>query len=266
MDSLARRARTAGRWAWQHFRLLAGIALVVGLALTLAANREALAAVDWTIEPLALGRRHGAARGRPARPGADAAHRAAPARRRRPPVATLRIWARSFLLRYEPSGAVGFVYRVRERERLGATTPQVLTATGYEQLAAVTAGALVAVAAFAAAGGRPPLTALLHRRRAAGGRRRRTPGAARRPPRALAARRGVDRRRPDARPHARAADRRQRRRLGGDRGRRLAARRRAARRGRARARSSCSAPSRCRASSARSCRCCPPAWARATRR
>ena len=73
-------------------------------------------------------------------------------------VETLRIWARSFLLRYEPSGAVGFVYRVRERERLGATTPQVLTATGYEQLAAVTAGALVAVAAFVAAGGRPPLT------------------------------------------------------------------------------------------------------------
>jgi len=50
---------------------------------------------------------------------------------------------------------------VRERERLAATTPQVLTATAYEQLAAVTAGALVALAAFVAAGGRPPLTALL---------------------------------------------------------------------------------------------------------
>ena len=64
------------------------------------------------------------------------------------------IWARSFLLRYEPSGAVGFAYRVRVRERLGATTPQVLTATGYEQLAAVTAGAIAAVAGFVAAGGR----------------------------------------------------------------------------------------------------------------
>ncbi len=30
-----------------------------------------------------------------------------------PPVATLRIWARSFALRYEPSGAVGSVYRER---------------------------------------------------------------------------------------------------------------------------------------------------------
>ena len=54
MDRLARRARIAGRWSWQHFRLLAGIALLVGLTLTLAANREALAAVDWSIEPLAL--------------------------------------------------------------------------------------------------------------------------------------------------------------------------------------------------------------------
>ena len=161
MDSLARRCRTTARWAWQHFGLVAGVALVVGLALTLAANRDALAAVDWTIEPFALA---GAIALLAAAPLSQALtlrialHRlgAAP-----PPVAMLRIWARSFALRYEPSGAVGFVYRVRERERLRATTPQVLTATGYEQLAAVTAGALVALAAFAAAGGRPPLVALL---------------------------------------------------------------------------------------------------------
>src|SRR5918997_6655331 len=53
-DALARGSRTAGRWAWRHFRLLAGIALVVGMTLTLAAHREALASVSWTIEPLAL--------------------------------------------------------------------------------------------------------------------------------------------------------------------------------------------------------------------
>ena len=161
MDSLARRCRTTARWAWQHFRLVAGVALVVGLTLTLAANRDALAVVDWTIEPFALA---GAVALLAAAPLAQALTLriallrlgAAP-----PPVAMLRVWARSFALRYEPSGAVGFVYRVRERERLHATTPQVLTATGYEQLAAVTAGALVAVAAFAVAGGRPPLVALL---------------------------------------------------------------------------------------------------------
>jgi dolichol-phosphate mannosyltransferase len=161
MDSLARRCRTTARWAWQHFRLVAGVALVVGLTLTLAANRDALAAVDWTIEPFALA---GAIALLACAPLAQALTLRIALRRlggAPPPVAMLRIWARSFALRYEPSGAVGFVYRVRERERLHATTPQVLTATGYEQLAAVTAGALVAVAAFAAAGGRPPLIALL---------------------------------------------------------------------------------------------------------
>jgi hypothetical protein len=161
MDSLARWARTAARWAWERFRLLAGIALVAGLALTLAANREAIAAVEWTIDPLALG---GAMALLAIAPLAQALTLRIALRRLgagAPPVETLRIWARSYLLRYEPSGAVGFLYRVRERDRLAATTPQVLTATGYEQLAAVTAGALVAVAAFVAAGGRPPLTALL---------------------------------------------------------------------------------------------------------
>ena len=161
MGRLAQTLTTAGRWAWQHFRLLAGIALVAGLTLTLAANRAALAAVDWTIEPLALA---AAIALLAAAPLAQALtlrialrHLGAGA----PPVATLRVWARSFLLRYEPSGAVGFVYRVRQRERLGATTPQVLAASGYEQLAAVTAGAVVAVAGFAAAGLRPPLVALV---------------------------------------------------------------------------------------------------------
>jgi len=161
MNSLARRARTAARWAWQHFRLLAGIALVAGLTLTLAANRDAIAAVEWSIDPLTLA---GALALLAIAPLAQALTLRIALRRLgagAPRVETLRIWARSFLLRYEPSGAVGFVYRVRERERLQATTPQVLTATGYEQLAAVTSGALVAVAAFAAAGGRPPLTALL---------------------------------------------------------------------------------------------------------
>ncbi|MDP2711748.1 MAG: polyprenol monophosphomannose synthase [Solirubrobacteraceae bacterium] len=161
MDSLARRCRTAGRWAWQHFQLVAGVALVVGLALTLAANREALSAVSWTIDPLALLGAIALLAGAPLtqaltlrialrRLGASA-----------PVVPALRVWARSFLLRYEPSGAVGFVYRVRERDRLGATTPQVLTASGYEQLAAVTAGALVAVFAFVVAGGHTPLLALV---------------------------------------------------------------------------------------------------------
>ncbi|MEY2517180.1 MAG: dolichol-phosphate mannosyltransferase [bacterium] len=161
MHAVQQGCRSAGRWAWRHFRLVAGVALVAGLALALAANRDAIAAVQWTLEPWALA-------------GAVALLAVAPllqaltlriALRRlgaaAPPVELLRVWSRSFLLRYEPSGAVGFAYRVRERERLGATTPQVLTATGYEQLAAVTAGTIAAVAGFVLAGVHPPLVALV---------------------------------------------------------------------------------------------------------
>ncbi len=72
----------------------------------------------------------------------------------------LRLWARSFLLRYEPSGAVGFAHRVMAREQAGATSAQILTATGYEQLGAVAAGALVAVCGFAAAGAGVPWLAV----------------------------------------------------------------------------------------------------------
>lgn len=161
MPSLAPTCRTAARWSWTHFRLLAGAALAVGLVLTLIANRTAIAQVDWSIDPWAVAwatlllaiapllqgltlrialRRLGAAA-----PAPD----------------TLRVWGRSFLLRYEPSGVVGFAYRARRRDALGATTPQVLTATGYEQLATVTAGAIAAVAGFLLAGVRPPLAALL---------------------------------------------------------------------------------------------------------
>jgi dolichol-phosphate mannosyltransferase len=161
MRAMKQGGKTAGRWAWRNFRLVAGIALVVGLALALVSNREAIAAVDWSIDPLAL-------------VGAVALLAIAPllqaltlgiALRRlgaaAPVAGTLRVWARSFLLRYEPSGVVGFAYRVRERERIGATTPQALTAAGYEQLAAVVAGAIAAVAGFVLAGVDPPLAAIV---------------------------------------------------------------------------------------------------------
>ncbi len=158
-DGLWHRPRAWRRWAGRRFRLLAGIALLVGLILGVEANREAIARFDWSIDPLALGGAVGLLAVAPLaqaltlrlalrRSGADPAA-----------VGLLRVWARSFLLRYEPSGAVGFVYRVRERERLGATRPQVLTATGYEQLAAMTAGALVALAALVLAGDTPPALA-----------------------------------------------------------------------------------------------------------
>lgn len=160
MRAIKRGCWTAGRWSWRHFRLVAGVALVIGLALTLIDKREAIAAVDWSIDPWSLG---GAVALLAIAPLAQALTFAVALRRlgaSAPPAGTLRVWARSFLLRYEPSGVVGFAYRVRERERVGATTPQALTAAGYEQLAAVVAGAIAAVAGFVLAGVDPPLAAL----------------------------------------------------------------------------------------------------------
>ncbi len=153
---------SAGRCVRERFRLLAGIGLLVGLGLALADNRAALGTLAWSVDPVALGGAVALLAVAPlaqaltlrialVRLGAGAA----------PVAGMLRVWARSFILRYEPTGTVGFVYRVRERERLGATTPQVLAASGYEQLAAVTAGALVAPAAFLVAGARPPALACL---------------------------------------------------------------------------------------------------------
>jgi dolichol-phosphate mannosyltransferase len=161
MRAIKQGAKTAGRWTWRHFRVVAGIAFVVGLAMALVSNREAIAAVDWSVDPLALA---GAVGLLAVAPLLQALTLGIALRRlgaAAPAAGTLRVWARSFLLRYEPSGVVGFAYRVRERDRIGATTPQALTAAGYEQLAAVVAGAIAAVAGFALAGVAPPLAALI---------------------------------------------------------------------------------------------------------
>lgn len=132
-----------------------------GLAVVACGQRDALAAIPWSAHPVAL-------------LSAVALVALAPllqaltfvvALRRlgvaAPTGPTLRLWSRSFLMRYEPSGVVGFAYRVRERARIGADAPQMLTVTGYEQLAAVAAGAVAAVAGFVAAGVRPPVPALV---------------------------------------------------------------------------------------------------------
>jgi dolichol-phosphate mannosyltransferase len=144
----------------RHARLLLAGLAVLGLAFAAWSQRDAIAAFEWSIDrwqlalavalfavaPLlqaltfVLGLR---------RIGADG-----PAR------GLVQVWARSFLLRYEPTGAVGFVYRVTARERMGASTAQVLTVTGYEQLAAVVAGAVAAMAGFVGAGIDPPVIAI----------------------------------------------------------------------------------------------------------
>jgi dolichol-phosphate mannosyltransferase len=145
----------------RHARPLLAAAAAAGLAWAGWSQRDAIASFDWSIDgwqlalsvalfavaPLlqvatfAIGLR---------RVGADG-----------PASGLVRVWARSFLLRYEPSGAVGFVYRATARERLGASTAQVLTVTGYEQLAAVVAGAVAAMAGFVGAGIDPPALSIV---------------------------------------------------------------------------------------------------------
>jgi dolichol-phosphate mannosyltransferase len=148
-------------WISRRLRPLLALTAVLGLAWAAWSQREAIAAFDWSIDhgllslsvalfavaPLlqgltfALGLR---------RVGADG-----------PPSALARMWARSFLLRYEPSGVVGFAYRLTARERVGASTAQVVTVTGYEQLAVVVAGAAAAIAGFLGAGVHPPVLAIV---------------------------------------------------------------------------------------------------------
>ena len=75
--------------------------------------------------------------------------------------ASIWVWQRSFAARYIPSGAVTVAVRVFERERLGASKAQILSATAHEQLVAVAAAAAVSLAAFAGAGRKPPLIAVV---------------------------------------------------------------------------------------------------------
>ena len=73
---------------------------------------------------------------------------------------SMQIWAHSYVLRYAPSGALAVVYRVRAKERLNASRDQILTAEAYEHLAALVAGAVACLVAFALIASRPPLLGL----------------------------------------------------------------------------------------------------------
>lgn len=143
------------RW----FRPLAAAVAVLGLAAAVWGQADAIAAFDWHADAWAVLAAVGLL---PVAPCLQALTWVWALRRggaAAPWVPALRVWARSFLLRYEPSGAVGFAYRVHARERLSASTPQVLVASAYEQLAAVVAGALATLGGFALAGLQPPVPA-----------------------------------------------------------------------------------------------------------
>jgi hypothetical protein len=70
------------------------------------------------------------------------------------------VWTRSFLLRYAPTGVMGLAYRLRESGRLGTSPARVATATVYEQIVVLTAGALACASGFLLASSRPPAAAI----------------------------------------------------------------------------------------------------------
>ena len=149
-------------WAFlgRHFRSVAAVATVLGIALALSSQREALAEFDWRIEPavfalavalLAVG------------PILQSISYWLLLRMLGLPSSfseTVLLWMRSFLVRYAPSGALTVVLRVRERERVSATPTSIYTSTAYEQLVALLGGAVACLCAFAVARSWPPLLAV----------------------------------------------------------------------------------------------------------
>ena len=144
-----------------RLRVLLFAAAVAGIAVAAWSQRAAIAAIDLTSDPggivLALGLLAVAPLLQAATFVLGLRATGAPA----DTVPALRMWARSYLLRYEPSGALGFVHRVAGRRRVGASTAQVLTVSAYEQLAAVVAGTIATLAGFLAAGVDPPVLAIV---------------------------------------------------------------------------------------------------------
>jgi hypothetical protein len=70
------------------------------------------------------------------------------------------VWARSYVVRYVPTGALAIAYRLSARQRLHASADQVLAAYAYEHLGALAAGAAACLVLFALAGGLPPFLPL----------------------------------------------------------------------------------------------------------
>jgi uncharacterized membrane protein YbhN (UPF0104 family) len=153
-------ARRAWRLLSKHFRTVAAVATIVGVAVALWGQRQALVHFDWRLAP---GSFLGAIGLFALAPFVQAFSFWLALRFIRVPARleeALLLWMRSFLLRYAPSGALAIVIRIRERGRIEATQQEIWAVTGYENLAALCAGAFVSVAAFAVAGSWPPLVAI----------------------------------------------------------------------------------------------------------
>lgn len=79
---------------------------------------------------------------------------------RSPLLETLVVWSRAYVLRYAPTGALAIACRIHGRNRMAASTEQVLAAYAYEHVGALAAGGAACIAIFGLAGGLPPLLPL----------------------------------------------------------------------------------------------------------
>jgi glycosyltransferase 2 family protein len=155
---VALRTALARLWAWLNrwFPWIALVGVVVGLALAVRSQWDAIVELDWEGSwPILL--------------GSAALFAVAPLAQattswiilrllgaRAPFGEAMAIWANSYVLRYAPSGALAIVYRLRERDRVHATREQILVSEAYENLGSLTAGACALLIGFAALGNVPP--------------------------------------------------------------------------------------------------------------
>jgi hypothetical protein len=136
------------------------VAAPIGVLLVLRSQREAIAQIEWTIswQPFAV---------------SALAFALAPLVQglsfwlvlrfltgTTPCADAMLVWARSYVVRYAPTGALAIAYRLSERRRLQASADQVLAAYAYEHLGALSAGAAACLVLFALAGDLPPLLPL----------------------------------------------------------------------------------------------------------
>jgi hypothetical protein len=136
------------------------VAAPIGVFLVLRSQREAITKIDWTVpwQPIVV---------------SALAFTLAPLMQglsfwlvlrllsgTTPFADAMLVWARSYVVRYAPTGALAIAYRLSARQRLHASTDQVLAAYAYEHLGALAAGAAACLVLFALAGDLPPLLPL----------------------------------------------------------------------------------------------------------
>ena len=160
IDQVKNTLRISWHWLAKHFSVIALCLTVPSICFVAWGQRDAFFNFDWQINPqelvaalflLALAPLFQAVS------FFDALRSFGP----RPAIfEVILIWTRSFLLRYAPTGALAFVYRVRQTDRLEADKSQIVAATAYEQYAAIQAALTVAVIFFWADGSSAPVWAI----------------------------------------------------------------------------------------------------------